>query len=69
MTNEQAALEIIHTFGVICLVASLLIRILPSPEEISSRHYRIFYGVIRRCSLNAGSGGNGNASTNDSTTK
>ena len=73
MTNEQAALEIIHTFGIICLAASLLIRVLPLPEEIPSRHYRIFYDVIRRCSLNAGNGvaakgasldggGNGNGS-------
>ena len=56
MTNEQAAPEIIHTFGIICLVASLLIRVLPLPEEIPSRHYRIFYDVFRRCSLNAGNG-------------
>ncbi len=62
MTNEQVALEIIHVFGVICLIASLLIRILPTPDEISSWHYKIAYGIIRRCSLNAPNGGNTNGS-------
>jgi hypothetical protein len=54
MTTEQTAVETIHFFGIICLVASLLIRVLPTPEEIPARSYSVFYAVLRRCSLNTG---------------
>ena len=53
MPAEQIAVEIVHLFGTACLVASLLVRILPAPDEIGSRGYSVFYGVIHRCSLNA----------------
>jgi hypothetical protein len=52
MTPEHFAVEIIHAFGTVCLVASLLIRVLPTPEEIPARWYAVIYGVVRRCSLN-----------------
>ncbi|GEM_PF-6673006 len=44
--------EILHYFGLICLIASLLMRILPLPSEIPWTPYRIFYGIVRRASLN-----------------
>ena len=44
--------EILHYFGTICLLASLLFRLLPAPEDIHSRCYSIFYDVVRRASLN-----------------
>ena len=44
--------EILHYFGLICLAASLLMRILPAPCEINSKAYAIVYGIIRRASLN-----------------
>ena len=44
--------EIIHYFGLVCLVASLLIRVLPGPEEIAWKPYSILYGIVRRASLN-----------------
>lgn len=48
----NAMTEVVHVFGLICLVSSLLIRILPSPPEINWRPYSILYGIIRRASLN-----------------
>jgi len=44
--------EILHYFGLICLVASLLLRILPAPEEINWQPYAVFHGMVRRASLN-----------------
>jgi hypothetical protein len=44
--------EILHYFGLICLVASLLMRVLPLPGEISWTPYAVFYGIVRRASLN-----------------
>ena len=44
--------EILHYFGLICLVASLLMRVLPVPGEISWKPYAILYGIVRRASLN-----------------
>lgn len=55
--------EVTHWFGTICLIASLAIRVLPTPEEIPARAYRVLYNTIRRFSLNAawqvGRNGNG----------
>ena len=48
--------EIIHYFGLVCLAASLLIRLLPDPQEINSKAYAVFYGVVRRASLNLPNG-------------
>jgi hypothetical protein len=44
--------EILHYFGLICLAASLLMRILPAPSEISWKPYAVLYGIIRCASLN-----------------
>ncbi len=44
--------QILHYFGLICLTASLLMRILPVPSEIDSKAYAVVYGIIRRASLN-----------------
>ena len=44
--------EFLHYFGVTCLVASLLIRVLPAPEEIDWKPYAVFYGIVHRASLN-----------------
>jgi hypothetical protein len=44
--------EILHYFGLICLVASLLMRILPAPCEIRWKPYAVLYGIVRRASLN-----------------
>jgi len=44
--------EILHYFGMLCLLASLLIRILPPPEEIAWKPYSVFHGIVRRASLN-----------------
>jgi hypothetical protein len=44
--------EILHYFGLICLVASLLMRILPAPSEISWKPYAVLYAIVRRASLN-----------------
>ena len=60
MNTEQTAVEAIHFFGIICLVASLLIRVLPTPEEIPARFYSVLYAVIRRCSLNTAMPASGN---------
>ena len=57
--HEEAAVEIVHWFGTICLVASLLVRILPRPDEIPSRVYSVMYNVVRRCSLNIRGNSNG----------
>lgn len=43
---------IIHYFGLVCLVASLLLRILPAPEEIAWKPYTVLHGVVVRASLN-----------------
>lgn len=63
MQAETFAVEVIHWFGTVCLVASLLVRVIPLPEEIPWRGYRVLYNVLRRCALNAGwqarSSGNG----------
>jgi hypothetical protein len=48
----NAVTEILHYFGLICLIASLLLRILPSPEEINWKPYTVFHGIVRRASLN-----------------
>jgi hypothetical protein len=54
--------EIVHYFGIACLIASLLMRILPTPEEINWKPYSIIHGMIHRASLNLPSGGsNANA--------
>ena len=60
MTTEQTAVETIHYFGIICLVASLLVRVLPTPEEIPTRFYSVLYAVLRRCSLNTAMPATGN---------
>ncbi len=44
--------EIVHYFGLVCLIASLLLRILPAAEEIGWKPYSIFIGMVRRASLN-----------------
>ena len=44
--------EIVHYFGLICLISSLLLRVLPSAEEIGWKPYAIILGMIRRASLN-----------------
>jgi hypothetical protein len=44
--------QILHYIGLICLAASLLMRILPTPEEVGWKPYVIFYGIVRRASLN-----------------
>jgi hypothetical protein len=44
--------EILHYFGLACLIASLLMRVLPAPSEIGWPAYAVFYGIVRRTSLN-----------------
>jgi hypothetical protein len=44
--------QILHYIGLTCLAASLLMRILPTPEEIDWKPYAVFYGIVRRASLN-----------------
>jgi len=44
--------EIVHYFGLVCLVASLMIRVLPDPQEVNWRPYSILHGIVRRASLN-----------------
>jgi hypothetical protein len=44
--------EILHYFALVCLVSSLLMRVLPSPSEIRWGPYAVFYAIVRRASLN-----------------
>jgi len=44
--------QILHYIGLICLAASVLMRILPPPEEIGWKPYAVLYGIVRRASLN-----------------
>jgi hypothetical protein len=47
-----AMTQILHYVGLICLAASLLMRILPTPDEIGWKPYAVLYGIVRRASLN-----------------
>ena len=53
----NAMTEIVHYFGMICLVSSLLLRVLPEAEEIGCKPYSVVLGMIRRASLNLPAGG------------
>ena len=45
--------EVVKWYGVVCVVCSLGLRLMPSPEEIPSRTYTVIYNVLRRGALNA----------------
>ena len=53
MTHEQFVLEFIHWVGSGCLLASIVTKFLPTPEEIPNRWYVIGYNVLRRMSVNS----------------
>lgn len=61
----NAMMQLIHYFGLVCFCASLLIRVLPAPQEISWKPYAIFYEVVHKASLNLPSPtpGGGDANT------
>ncbi len=60
------AVELLHWLGSACLVSSVIIRFIPTPEEITAHWYLVLYNVIRRMSINSTwtpRNGNGNAGT------
>ncbi len=45
---RHESLEFIHWLGTAVLAASLLVQILPTPEEIPSKVYMILFNTVRR---------------------
>lgn len=53
MSSVDILSAIPQYLGVICLVASLLLRLLPTPEEISvGKWYAVLYAFIHKAALN-----------------
>jgi len=53
VSHEQFVIEFIHWAGSACLIASIVVKFIPTPEEITAPWYGIAYNVLRRMSVNA----------------
>ena len=53
MSHEQVAIEVIHWLGFACLLASIVVKFIPTPQEIKANWYQIFYNTLRRMSVNS----------------
>jgi hypothetical protein len=45
--------QLVQWFALICLAASLLVKVIPPPDEIPARWYLVVYNTLRRCALNS----------------